>query len=423
MKLLQRSSRYYLFSSLLIFAVIALALFYALRYSLNHTIDELLANTREPLDRELAVRPLRPRMEIMDEIIELRPISKITHQEYFRDTLIEIYDAREAELEMEPYRKYTYDAMVGNSPYRISISLSTVENEDIIHTVLVVVLGGLLLFLLAINLLNRYLSIRLWKPFYRTVAELKGFSARRSTAPVPTESRPVNIDEFDDLDRELRLMTGQMQREYDSLRRFTENASHEIQTPLAIIRSYIDVLLQASDRPEEDYGNLQRISEAVARLSKLNKSLLLLTKIEHDQFPDTAQIELSTLLLGKLEQLGSWAEEQGITVTTDLQPLTICLPPALADILLNNLLSNAIRHNQQWGAIEVRLSGKQLVIENTGPTNLLADDAVFERFRKDSTSGDSLGLGLALVKEICAKYGFRIQYEQLEKLHRVILEF
>ncbi|MCP9234726.1 HAMP domain-containing sensor histidine kinase [Lewinella sp. JB7] len=420
MKLLQRSSRYYLFFSLLIFAVIALALFYALRYSLNHTIDELLVNTRQPLARELSARPLSSRMEIMDEIVELQPISVLTNRQTFRDTLIEIYDIEEAELEFEPYRKYTYDALIDDIPYRISISLSTVENEDIIRTVLVVVIGGLLLFLLAINLLNRYLSIRLWKPFYGTVAEIKAFSARQSTAPA---FPPSETDEFADLNQELERMTDQMQREYDSLRRFTENASHEIQTPLAIIRNHLDILLRTPDRPEQDYRNLQRISEAVSRLGKLNRTLLLLTKIEHDQFPDATHVEVSNLLREKLEQLTSTIADKGITVTTDLAPLTIFLPPALADVLLNNLLSNAIRHNQVGGMVLITLGGKQLIIENTGPTNQLADHKVFDRFRKDSTLGDSLGLGLALVKEICARYGYRIRYEQLEKSHRVSLQF
>ncbi len=183
MKLLQRSSRYYLLSSFLVFAVIALAMFYQLRYSLDHSTDELLVNTRRPLTRELNTRLLTPRMEIMDEVVELQPIGPLTDRQTFRDTLIEVYDSEEEELEMEPYRKYTYDDTVNGQNYRISISLSTVENEDIVQTVLAVVIAGLLLFLLAINLLNRYLSKQLWKPFYRTVAEIRGFSARQSIAP------------------------------------------------------------------------------------------------------------------------------------------------------------------------------------------------------------------------------------------------
>ncbi|CAH1002553.1 hypothetical protein LEM8419_03427 [Neolewinella maritima] len=420
MKLLQRSSRYYLLFSLLIFGVIALALIVGLRYSLNHTSDELLANTRLPLARELAGRPLRPRMEIMDEIIELQPIDRVTDRQSFRDTIIEMYDVEEAELELEPYRKYTYESPIGDTPYRISISLSTVENEDITRTVLGVVLAGLLLFLLAINLLNRYLSIRLWKPFYGTVAEIKAFSARQSVTPA---FPPSETDEFTDLNRELQRMTGQMQREYDSLRQFTENASHEIQTPLAIIRNHVDLLLRDSDRPEADYGNLQRISEAVSRLSKLNKTLLLLTKIEHDQFPDAAPLDLYSLVSEKLKQLAPALEEKSIRLTTGLHPLTVRLPPALADVLLNNLLGNAVRHNLKGGQLAVTLGDRQLVVENTGPDSNLRGEQVFDRFRKEGTDTDSLGLGLALVREICDRFGFTIRYDRDGRLHKMTLTF
>ena len=416
MKLLQRSSRYYLLFSLLIFTVIALALIIALRYSLDHTSDELLASTRLPLAQELASRPLQPRMEIMGEIIELRPINHVTDQESFRDTMIELYDAWQGKFELEPYRKYTYESLISGRPYRISISLSTVENQDIIRNVLGVVLSGLLLFLLAINLLNRYLSIRLWEPFYATVAEIKTFSARQSVAPA---FPPSETDEFTDLNRELEWMTGQMQREYDSLRQFTENASHEIQTPLAIIRNHLDLLLRDPDRREADYDNLQRISEAVSRLSKLNKTLLLLTKIEHDQFPDATPIDLCPLLVAKLEQLTPALTDKDIRLTTDLQPLTVCLPPALADILLNNLLGNAVRHNEEGGQLTVTLRAARLVIENTGPDSKLRGERVFERFRKDSRDADSLGLGLSLVREICDRFGFAIRYDHDGRLHKI----
>ena len=421
MKLLQRSSRYYLLCSLFLFGLTALVLFFALRLTLNHGTDETLMNTRRLLTQELASREsLRTRMEIMDEIIELRPILAVTGREAFRDTLISTYDVEEAEWEMEPYRKYSYDAVVRGQPYRISLSLSTLENEDLIETLLLVVTGGLLALLLAINLLNRYLSVRLWKPFYATVAEVKAFSTRRSVIPA---FPPSETDEFTDLNRELQRMTGQLQREYDSLRQFTENASHEIQTPLAIIRNHVDLLLRDPDRPEADYHSLQRISEAVTRLSRLNKTLLLLTKIEHDQFPPAAPLAVHTLLREKLEQLTPALAEKGIQLATDVTHLTISLPLALADVLLNNLLGNAVRHNLEGGRIAVTLRSGQLVVENTGPDNSLRDEQLFERFRKQSSDGNSLGLGLALVREICDRYGFGVRYDQYEGMHRVTVTF
>lgn len=416
MKLLNRTSRYYLLFSLLVFAIIGLALFFALRYTLNHSTDDSLEHTRPALAREFShLEQLEPTMYIMDEIIEVRRIPALTKAESYQDTSIMVAE-EDGELEAEPYRKYTFDGLIRGEPYRISISLSTLENEDLIRTLLLVVLGGLLLFLLAINVLNRYLSRQLWRPFYRTLEQVKGFSVQQKTAPA---FAPSDTTEFDDLNRSLEDMTGLLIKEYDSLRRFTENAGHEIQTPLAIIRNHVDMLLRQPERSEVDYSHIQGISEAISRLSKLNKSLLLLTKIEHDQFPDAAHIDLKPLLLEKLVQLEPMLEDKQIAVTQQLDNTSAYLPPALADILLNNLLGNAIRHNIEGGKLDVTLTEKQLTITNSGPASQLNNKVIFDRFRKAGSATESLGLGLAIVKEICDRYGLGISYEQEDGWHRM----
>ncbi len=420
MKLLDRSSRYYLFFSLLIFAVVGLVLYFALRITLIENTEESLRHTRPALVRQLLPgTELLPTMYIMDEVVEFQPIPRLTAVETYRDTLI-LTDQLDGELEWEPYRKYTYDELIRGKPYRVSISLSTVEKEDLILTLLFVVLGGLLLFLVAINLLNRYLSRQLWLPFYRTLKEIKQFSVRQKLAPAFPPSETI---EFDDLNRGLEAMTGQLIGEYDSLRRFTENASHEIQTPLAIIRNHVDLLLRGPERSELDYGHLQRISESVSRLSKLNRSLLLLTRIEHDQFPEAVRLDPEPLLRDKLAQLAPLLAEKRIALTVELEPGSMFLPQALADVLLNNLLGNAIRHNIPEGKLDVVLGGRQLTITNTGPASRLDNRVIFDRFRKAGNVAESLGLGLAIVKEICDKYGLEIAYEQQDGLHRMTVNF
>jgi signal transduction histidine kinase len=400
----------------LIFAIIGLVLFFALRYTLNHSTDDSLEHTRPALAREFThLKELEPTMYIMDEIVEVRPITELTGQEVYQDTMIYIKED-DGELEAEPFRKYTYDELIGGKPYRISISLSTVENEDLIRTLLLVVLGGLLLFLLAINVLNRYLSQVLWRPFYLTLGQIKAFSVQNDRPPTFAHS---DTTEFDDLNRSLKDMTGQLVKEYGSLRRFTENASHELQTPLAIIRNQIDLLLREEERSEADYTIIQRLSESVSKLGKLNQSLLLLTKIERGQLPDAKWIDLQPLIERKLEQLIPELEEREIGLTKTLVPQSVRMPVILADVLLNNLLGNAIRHNIDGGEMLVQLGAGQLIIENTGPLLLHAPDTLFERFRKESKSAESLGLGLAIVREICEKYNCDLSYTYAEGRHRM----
>lgn len=420
MKLLNRTSQFYLFFSLLIFAIIGLVLFFALRFTLNHNTDDNLEHTRPALAREFAhLKKLEPTMYIMDEIIELHPIASVTSLETYQDTLIPM-PADNGEIESEPYRKYTYEELIDGTPYRISISLSTVENEDLIRTLLFVVLGGLLLFLLAINVLNRYLSRALWRPFYQTLGQIKDFSVQQGIAPTFAHSE---ITEFNDLNRSLKEMTGQLLKEYDSLRRFTENASHELQTPLAIIRNQIDLLLREGERSEEDYEIIQRLSESVSKLGKLNQSLLLLTRIERGQVPEAEWIDLKPLIARKLEQLAPRLEARGVEMTKTLLPQMVRMPQMLADILLNNLLGNAIRHNVDGGKLIVQLGSGNLIIENTGPPLRQAPEQLFERFRKESSSTESLGLGLAIVREICDKYDCDLQYTYVAERHRLMVVF
>ncbi len=420
MKLLTRTSRYYLFFSLLIFAIIGLVLFFALRYTLIHSTDDRLEHTRLVHVREfIHQKELKPTMYIMGEIIEVQPIARLTGLEIYRDTMI-MLEEDEGEFDLEPFRKYTFEELIDGKPYRVSVSMNSVENEDLVQTLLLVVLGGLLLFLLAINLLNRYLSKSLWRPFYSTLGQIQAFSVQADSAPVFAHS---GTTEFDDLNRSLEEMTGELIKEYDSLRRFTENASHELQTPLAIIRNQIDLLLREGERSEEDYDIIQRLSESVSRLGKLNHSLLLLTKIERGQVPEAEWVNLQPLIDRKLEQLAPGLAERGIKLTKKLVSQTVRMPLMLTEVLLNNLLGNAIRHNVDGGKLIVKLEVGQLIIENTGPLLRQTPEKLFERFQKESKSPESLGLGLAIVREICEKYNCDLRYTYTEGRHQIKLNF
>ena len=419
MKLLQRTSRYYLLFSLTIFLVQGIALFVISRYVLNHTVDEGLVKTSYVLHRQLPELDSLPRyLEVMDEVVEIEPIEKLTGHTRFTDTLI--FDSSSDEQEMEPYRKYTYEDELNGRYYQISLNHSKVESEDLALVIFLSCLFLLLLTLLATNLLNKFLSERLWKPFHRTIDQVKNFSVQRSDPPVFSVSQ---TDEFEILNRSLERMTGQLINDYQSLRQFTENASHEMQTPLAIMRNQIDLLLGGDERTEADYALIQSLSEAVSRLTKLHQSLLLLTKIERQQFVESEWVDLEPLIRKKLAQLQSFLADKEIGLSLAAAPTSLRIHPVLADVLLNNLLGNAIRHNRVGGKLEVTLSDHVLIISNTGPPPKINPARLFERFRKQSTSSDSLGLGLAIVKEICDQYRYGIGYRFEEDRHIIEVRF
>ena len=161
---------------------------------------------------------------------------------------------------------------------------------------------------------------------------------------------------------------------------------------------------------------------AVNRLTRLNKSLLLLTKIENRQFSETESVQLNQLIEEKIIQFADLISARNITIEKDIQPAELKMNHQLAEIIINNLLINAINHNHENGSITISLEHDELMISNTGSSLKVDPEKVFERFRKSGHS-EGLGLGLAIVKQICDRYNFIIRYSQNEDLHIIRLVF
>ena len=217
-------------------------------------------------------------------------------------------------------------------------------------------------------------------------------------------------------------MSGKVNQEYHSLKNFTENASHEMQTPLAILNARLDLLIQNENISEKEIGQLQEMYRAVNRLTRLNKSLLLLTKIENRQFSETESVQLDQIIEEKIIQFTDLISARNITIEKEIQPAGLKMNHQLAEIVINNLLINAINHNHENGTITISLEHDELMISNTGSPLIVEPEKVFERFQKSGNS-EGLGLGLAIVKQICDQYNFIIRYTQNEDLHIIRLVF
>ena len=417
-KLLERTSRYYLAFSLLAFLVAGLLLFTVLRYVIDDEMDDQVADASVRLNAYLEQFDTVPASFYqLDAVITTRPVARVTLPFTFSDTVF--FEPLEGEL--EPYRKVTYDREINGRPYRISVSRLKVESADLLLVLFLTSMALLGLLLLGIFLLNRYLSRRLWQPFFGALTQVQGFDVKGKREPVfPTSS----IEEFELLNTSLRTLTAKLRKDYHALRQFTDNASHELQTPLAIMRNQVDLMLQRGERSEEDFAHLQHLSEALDRLKKLNQALLLLSRIENEQYRQTERIALAPLIENKLEQLSGMIEARNLSLQQELMPTWVCTHPTLMDVLLNNLLSNAIKHNRPGGSITVRLRKDRLVVTNTGRPLLGDAERLFGRFVKEDTTNQSLGLGLPIVAEICKLYGYRIDYRAPEAgLHRVTVVF
>lgn len=276
-------------------------------------------------------------------------------------------------------------------------------------------------FLLAgLVLLNRGISRKLWQPFYDSLARIKNFDLNKQQ---PVHFEDTDIAEFAELNGHLyKLITGSISA-YNQQREFADNASHELQTPLAIVQSKLDLLLQSQSLTDEQYHIIEDAHKALTRVGRINKNLLLLTRIDNSQYMEEERLDLS-FVLGKIIGLfNQFAEAKQITLQGDIdQGVTIKANKELLEILINNLLNNAIRHNAAGDIIDVKLYNSELSFINSG-TKSLNQDQLFKRFSTASSDTPGTGLGLALVKQIADRYGWSIQYSYKQNKHVFSLNF
>lgn len=292
--------------------------------------------------------------------------------------------------------------------------------EDIIQGVMLqfILITGVLS--ISFVLMMRFISKRLWIPFDDTLKQIEGFTLENQTLPQFTES---DVREFTQLNTVLtRLMKNNMES-YRTQKEFTENASHEMQTPLAVFQSKLDILLQEPDMTETQAKIVQSLYEISNRLSRLNKNLLLLARIDNRQYKQTEQIDVTGTLKEVISLLDKLTE--GITVHQILgdSPLSVQGNQTLLESMINNLVVNAVRHNIKKGDIYICITDRQLIISNTSSEKQLDSDLLFYRFYRSSEKVKGNGLGLAIVKAICNYHGWQIRYIYKDNMHNFIVQF
>jgi signal transduction histidine kinase len=276
--------------------------------------------------------------------------------------------------------------------------------------------------LIAIVIINRGSSARLWTPFYSTMNAIRGYDIRQNK-PLLLDTN-TGVEEFDRLNKTLLALIDHVDQAYRNQKQFTENASHELQTPLAIIRSKVELLSEGPGLNEDSARLLQEIAEANERLSQMNKNLLLLTRIDNGQYPEVELIELSRSVEHLSNYFREYYENEVANTITRIKPdIHLTANPALIEILINNLLRNAYIHNIPGGWVDLQLTDNRLVIKNSGPELEGDPGRLFDRFRKGRVDNRTTGLGLALVKQICQLYRYEINYTYRAGVHQLGVTF
>ena len=279
----------------------------------------------------------------------------------------------------------------------------------------------ILLLILTIFFVNTIILRNALRPFYENLEILKNFSVedKQSITLQDTE-----VDEFRELNASLIKLTNKIKSDFTNLKEFTENASHEMQTPLAIMQSKSEILMQSSNLDKDQTQQITAIYSATQRLSKLNKTLLLLSKIENQQFGVKEEILVNDTIEKHLEIFEDFIENKNITISKKYTlNVKIHANPMLFDMVISNIISNAIKHNFKNGNINITTTDLFFSFSNSGTPLNIASKSVFERFIKDSKASDSFGLGLAIVKKVCDTNNWQINHSYVENEHVISIYY
>jgi len=309
--------------------------------------------------------------------------------------------------EKENFRQISFTLPVNNQWLLFRVSKSLEGTENLNRSIIIISLLTIIAILLVSLLINRWLLRRLWKPFYSTLSGVEKFRLGEKAIP---DFENSSITEFNFLNTTISQFIRDADKEYFLLKEFTENASHELQTPLAIVRSTLDVMMQDEKLSESQSNSLQAANSAIQKMSRLNQSLLLLNKIENKQFSNINSFDFKTLVQEKMSDWQELWQGRNLNISSSLESAKVSMNEQLAEMMISNLFSNAARHTPDAGQIQIKLTAKIFEISNTAANGPLDQEKLFKRFSKVGQSTDHHGLGLSIVKQIADVSGMKVSY-------------
>lgn len=413
MKLLKKISRYYIINSVIFLTIALVSAYLSLSWILQTEIDEKLLVTHNELLSKIkhgAVVDNPPFVELT-QVMNLQS-KNIT----FTDTLIFMPE----ENELEPFRQSTSYFRINDVNYRLILRTSLIENEDLILSLSISFLAVLFLMSVVLYWVNRKAIVKIFRPFYNNLIKVKNYSIKTDEGLTLHNS---DIDEFKELNIALVNLSHKASLEYKALKEFSEDLSHELQTPVTVIKNKLELLLQKESNDDETRGSIRTAYQNINKLDKLNSSLILLSKLESIDFFDAKEIAPRHVIEKLLDNYKEAAELKNIEIDAKLsEGETIKCNETLIEILLSNLISNAIRHNYANGKIYVEFYGNTFTIKNTSNHSGLVKEEIFGRFNKKSRAAGTVGLGMAIAKKIADVYNFTLFYSYEEDMHCLRLE-
>ena len=331
---------------------------------------------------------------------------------FYRDSMVYISEKKET----EPARILTTLFKDKEGTYfEVAVYTPTIEKKDLRQAIFQLLVGLFVSLLVAILLINVWVFRRSMRPFYRLVDWLD--HSRLGKKNVPLEN-PTHTTEFRKLNEAVMRYATHSEEVFEQQKQFIGNASHELQTPLAICQNRLEMLMEDETLSELQMEEILKTYQTLEYVSKLNKSLLLLSKIDSSQFVETSEVCINEVLHRYVDDYCEVYDYRGIRLTVEEKgEFRIRMNETLAVVLVTNLLKNAFVHNIDKGEIRIVITSSGIRFGNTGNGEPLDGKRIFERFYQGKKKEGSTGLGLAIVDAVCRQYQLRVSYSAVDGMH------
>ena len=421
MKLIHYTFRNLSIPLLIILTAWACCFYFVIMHEIDDETNDSLENYKEIIIKTVLADStlLHDHVDIMTKYY-IREVPE-SEADLDKDEFFDSTTYIEIEMEDEPVRVLrTWFMTADRKYYELTIETSTLEKEDMAEAIFLSIIILYVSLLCCILLVSHFVFKSSFRPLYTLVKWLKEYRPGKQQTPLVNQTK---VEEFKILNQAIQTATNRSTEMYNQQKQFVENASHELQTPLAICMNKLEQLSENPDCTEEQLSEIAGINHTLRGIIKMNKSLLLLSRIDNKQFPDTSEIDFNKLINKYLPDFEDMYEYKNIHVTySETDTLIYTMNESLASTLLSNLLKNAFIHNIENGSIAISITDRTLTISNSSESTGLNEATLFNRFEKQTHKKDSTGLGLAIVKSITSIYGIDIKYEY-NGLHQFILTF
>lgn len=408
MKLSQYTLRNLLVPLLIIMTVWAFGFYFFIMHEVNDETNDTLLNYKEIIIKHVLEDEslLRDNIGIMNSYY-IREIPA-EQADLSRDLFFDSTKYIEVEREHEPIRVLRTHFLAANGKfYELQIEISTLEKEDLKEAIVWSIIALYIILLGAILLVMHFVFKKSFRPLYAILGWLRGYHPAK---PQPL-ANATDIDEFKTLNEAFVKAAQRGSDIYNQQKQFVELASHELQTPLAVSINRLELLSEDPHCTEEQLMEMASIHRTLQGIVKMNKALLLLSRIENGQFPETEEIAVAEMIENMVADFKEIHEERRINVfiLKEAAP-TFHMNRDLANTMISNLIKNAFVHNIPDGEIYIELLADRIIISNTSESPELNKERLFQRFGKQTNRPDSTGLGLALVKSIADLYHIPVSY-------------